>query len=117
MAPELLVAESNDDLMNLDRCDMYAFGCVCYEVGAISSIWHDGDDRPDVRWDGPVRRLGRGPNQSGRAGEEAAKTADSADPGVGRCDVAFHPISVEPRRDETTDGSESMCVDLREDGV
>jgi len=33
MAPELLVAESNDDLMNLNRCDMYAFGCVCYEVG------------------------------------------------------------------------------------
>lgn len=34
MAPELLAAKSAADLQKFDtrRCDMYALGCVCYEV-------------------------------------------------------------------------------------
>jgi len=34
MAPELQRVKDNDDLKNLDQrlCDVYAFGCVCYEV-------------------------------------------------------------------------------------
>jgi len=32
MAPELLRPEPNFDVKNLDKCDVYAFGCVCYEM-------------------------------------------------------------------------------------
>ena len=41
MAPEFLRASlgSADDMKKLDRrrCDMYAFACVCYEVGIPSA--------------------------------------------------------------------------------
>lgn len=38
MAPELLRPEPDFDVKNLDKCDMYAFGCVCYEVRSTNCL-------------------------------------------------------------------------------
>jgi len=43
MAPELWGVGNDDDLKKLDRrrCDMYAFGCVCYEIYTGMSPIHN----------------------------------------------------------------------------